>query len=420
MVSIIRDTPFRAAYVVHKPADDPNADRVAVYLIVQTGEADLTGPQGMLHYVEHLAWLDATKRSARSADRDSNAWTNQLSVGYWLAGTRADLPRMITQLSRVFDPITLRPSFVRQERDILLREYDLRIRDNMDARVAEDLSRAIYRGTGYARSPLATPLDISSLGVDAALALHRRTHRPGNAVLVVYGNVSDDAVAAAIPDLPKGPRSPARRVPFTAKLPRGKPSDSILRFPDPDASPHIVWRRIIRLDQPQQIDLLAARLALLRDVLDTNLPGGLAGPLRFDAFIARRFSISLSALDESHVEMIFSAEPDEGVSLNRLKTSFEAVLASSARAGIPAATYTRVRKRFSDYWPEWLDRQKLARWMAGYVVDAVSARKTPLDVVQLGKLDSRITRDDLNDLLRQLVSGGRTVVAFVGNEGDLN
>jgi len=420
VVSTITGTPFRATYLIHKPVDDPNADRVAVYVIVQTGAADLKGPQGLLHYVEHLAWLNAIGAQARKADRDTNAWTNRMSVGYWLTGVSEDLPNLIRQVSGVFRPITLDRTFMRQERDILMREYDLRRRNNIDARVGASLSRAIYLGSGYARSPLGTPQEINSLSMDEALALHKATHRPGNAVLVVYGNVTGKQLRAAIPDMPHGKPTVTAPPPFKIKPLAGKDHQITLRFPDPHAVPHLVWRRIVRLDQPQQIDVLTARLALLRDILNTNLPGGLAGPLRFDAFVTRSFSIFLSALDERHVEMVFSAEPDMGVTLVEVKTAFETALAASTASGIPPETYTRVRKRFSDYWPEWLNRKKLAIWMASYVVDSLSVQSKPLTVSEIEKIDDQLTRESLNRLLRKFGTDGRTVIAYVGTKGELN
>ncbi|MGD7552013.1 hypothetical protein ACQCP0_25565, partial [Ralstonia pseudosolanacearum] len=84
-----------------------------------------------------------------------------------------------------------------------------------------------------------------------------------------------------------------------------------------------------------QIDLLDARLDHLRDMLDTNLPGGLAGPLRFDARIARDYRLHLTAIDERHIELWFQASPDTGVSLPGLRAGFEAALAKSAATGIP-------------------------------------------------------------------------------------
>jgi hypothetical protein len=56
------------------------------------------------HYTEHLAWLPNIGKDSRPEDRDSNAWTNDYAVGYWLSGPPEDLPDMLRRLKVVFDP----------------------------------------------------------------------------------------------------------------------------------------------------------------------------------------------------------------------------------------------------------------------------------------------------------------------------
>ena len=61
----------------------------------------------LAHYTEHLAWLPNIGKDSRPEDRDSNAWTNDYAVGYWLSGPPEDLTDMLRRLKGVFDPIDL-------------------------------------------------------------------------------------------------------------------------------------------------------------------------------------------------------------------------------------------------------------------------------------------------------------------------
>jgi hypothetical protein len=79
------------------------------------------------HYTEHLTWLPNIGKNSRPEGRDTNAWTNDYAVGYWLSGPPEDLPDMLRRLKVVFDPIDLPQAFAETERDIILREYDLRV-----------------------------------------------------------------------------------------------------------------------------------------------------------------------------------------------------------------------------------------------------------------------------------------------------
>ncbi|HFQ13403.1 MAG TPA: insulinase family protein [Gammaproteobacteria bacterium] len=410
MPAHIDNSPFRAAWLIRTP----DTDRVTAHLIIQSGEADQTGPPGLMHYAEHLAWQNAIGSESRPEDRDTNAWAESLATGYWLSGDKSDLVELISTLARVLEPIELPRDFMEEERDILLREYDLRFGDNTDARVARALRRVVYEPNPLARPVLGTRPGIAAFEPEDAVALHTQTHKRENTVLIVIGDVSVRELRAALPDLPAIAAAPPLPPPFSL----GPPGETVLRFRDPDADTHMVWRRIVALDEPQQIDLLGARLALLRDILDTSLPGGLAGPLRYDAFVTRAFDIELWPLDERHIEMRFTAWPDEGVSLAEMRRAFEAAFEATARAGIPAETFARVRERFETFWPDWTDDKEAADWMAGYVIDTVSARREPLDVNEIKALKTKLERAPINALLGSYLRGGRTVVAFVGKQGE--
>jgi hypothetical protein len=53
------------------------------------------------HYTEHLDWLPNIGKDSRPEDRDSNAWTNDYAVGYWLSGPPEDLIDMLRSLPQL-------------------------------------------------------------------------------------------------------------------------------------------------------------------------------------------------------------------------------------------------------------------------------------------------------------------------------
>ena len=367
------------------------------------------------HYLEHLVWLNAVG-AERAADQHSNAWTSDIAVGYWLSGVREDLPKLLEKLKGVFEPIDLPPAFAEQERDILLREHDLRVGDDVDAKAAIEMEAFLYQGNQIADDPIGTPETIRALTYDEARSIQAATHRAERARLVVIGNVSERELAKAIkkagfPDL-DAKREEIAPPPFDLAAPEA----TTLRYPDSNAAPRMVWRRVVTLPEPVQFDLLEAQTALLRDILDTNLPGGLAGPLRFDAEITRSFDIRIWPIDEDNIEISFAALPDSGVTLAALRTAFEDTFARIARNGIPEATYARVLKRFDDYWPDWEDADRTARWMARYTLRRVASLRQPLGADDIRRLPDRLSRAALDSLLHQLAGRGRKAVAFIGPE----
>jgi hypothetical protein len=369
----------------------------------------------LAHYTEHLAWLPNIGKDSRPEDRDSNAWTNDYAVGYWLFGPPEDLPDMLRRLKVVFDPIDLPQEFAETERDIILREYDLRMANNPDAQAAEEMEAFLYEGNAIATSVIGTPDQIKALTYDAARAFHAETHRPERARLVVVGDVTERQLAKAMaeagfPDLDAN-RADIAPPPFTLAAPETR----IFSYPDPNAAPRMTWRKVVALAQPVDFDLLEAQTALVRDILDTNLPGGLAGPLRFDAFVTESFGISIAPVNETHIELIFSAEPDQGIGFAAMQSAFETALSASAK-GVPAATYERVRERFKGFWPDWSDDEETARWMANYTFSRVSTLREPKSERQMRKIDAQIDAADINTIIAALAGPGRTAIAFIGTD----
>lgn len=367
------------------------------------------------HYTEHLAWLPNVGKASRPEDRDSNAWTNDYAVGYWLSGPPEDLPDMLRRLKVVFDPIDLPQEFAETERDIVLREYDLRMANNPDAQAAEEMEAFLYEGNAIAASVIGTPTEIKAVTFDDAKAFHAETHRPERARLVVTGDVTERQLAKAMaeagfPDLDAN-REDIAPPPFTL----AEPETRIFRYPAPAAAPRMTWRKVVALAEPLDFDLLEAQTAFARDLLDTNLPGGLAGPLRFDAFVTKNFAISIAPVDETHIELIFSAEPDKGIGFATMQSAFETALAASAQ-GVPTATYDRVRERFKGFWPDWSDDEETARWMANYTLSRVSVLREPKTERQISKVDAQIEAADINAILAALAGPGRTAIAFIGTD----
>lgn len=384
-------------------------DSIAAHVVFPNANASAVA----LHYAEHLTWLNAIG-GERSADRHSNAWTSDTAVGYWLSGAPEDLPELLETLEGVFDPIDLPREFADQERDIVLREYEFRMANNQDAQAAEVMEAFLYEGNAISASSIGTPEEIMALDYDDARAVHAATHLPENARLVVIGDVSKQQVRRAMRDAgwPEAEPTDVEPPPFDLAA----PDTTTLRYPDSEAAPRLIWRRVVTLPEPVQFDLLDAQTALLRDILDTNLPGGLAGPLRFDAAITRSFDVQVWPIDKDDIEISFAAAPDAGVSLAELQTAFEATLFEVATGGIPEATYSRVLDRFDGFWPDWEDEDEASRWMADYVIDRVSNLREPLSERELQRLHRELSLDTTNALLRQLAGEGRTAIAFIGPE----
>lgn len=387
----------------------PDAPDVTVHVVIPIPNA----PPALAHYVEHLAWLGAFGGQDRSVDRHSNAWAMPGAVGYWLSGQPRDLPEIFQSLNRLFEPLDVPDAFAEEEKNILLREYDMRVRSRPMSRAHEMMDAYLYDGNQAAVSISGTPEQIRALQYSDAKTFHGRTHRRETARFVVTGNVRPRDVQRALEPL-NWPAAEAVSPMSLTLMGQGRE-----QFVVEDSVPQYVWRRVVELPEPTDFDVLQTEVDFLRDALDTTLPGGLAGPLRFQSAITSRYSLRISALDEQHIEMQFIAKPDTGVSLMQVQTAYEEVLAQIAADGLPRETFDRVLLRFEDYWPDWDDARDVARWRAGEFLRRVEGMRVPLDIAGLRGLHDRISLERINMLLRSLAGSGRTAVTFIGPEGEL-
>lgn len=386
------------------------SQEVQVHVIVGHGNPS----SGLAHYVEHLAWLNTVGAKQRSADRHSNAWTNAYAAGYWLSGNPDELSDILQTLSGLFGTLEIPAEFATEEREIILREYEAHMVDKPDAQAAEAMSAFLYAGNTLASSMLGTPDDIRGFSYDDARALHATTHRPENATLVVTGGVTQREVSRALKavDWPAKQSADAESEPPTFEL--AEPADTLLRYPEKEVSARLILRHVVALPEFISFDLLEAHALLLANILNANLPGGLAGPLRFNNAIARGFDVQAWPLDERHIELRFRAAPDSGVSLSAVQKAFKETLAEISGTGIPDETYQRVLNRFEDFWPDWEDDDDAARWMADYTLERVAALRQPLPLSDVKRLEQQLSHQTINSLLNEITGEGRTAVAFIG------
>ena len=406
------------------PADPARASdppRTTAHLVVLAGERDNAGPAGLAHYAEHLAWHSMARRGAvLDGDVDTNASTDLLATAYRLDGPAPELDRTLATLALALEPIELPTPFARDELGIVEREYDLRVRENVELGLRLEGARLAHGNRWPARPVAGTPESLARLTPGLAKAWHARTHRPGNAVLVVHGAHAPDDVAAAVArafgDAPAdgagggsgsgpgdGPIVPPAYVP-------GPPGHETVERVEPRLeTPALVQSRLATLDGPIEPVALDARLAVLHGALDSTRPGGLAGPLRFDDFVAAAYALDLVALDARHLELRFRARPDRGVALGTLRERYEAALAGTARDGLPALSVERARAVLLDRLDA-LERPDEAVLEA--TLSAVARRVPPVSNAAWRAHLEAVTPEAANALLDALADAPRTVTVL--------
>ena len=364
----------------------PDASRLHVFQRDETDRLDVhvfipyrAEIPGLAHYVEHLAWLGATKDWASLRLGRTGAWTTPHAFHYWISARNSSLDELLGTIGGVFGPMALAEQYALSERGIILREYRQLEFENPWHRIYERINAELYSGNPAAVPVLGDPEDIGALDLPLARKMHADTHLISNAVFVIDGNIAEDAALRALRGLglpEAGANGAAIHRPAFSLAPGER---IVIRLARDALPPQVVWRRIIRLAEETPYEVLASRAGLLAMILAANRPGGLVKTLQFDQAAARTFNIWLHAIDGRHVELGFIGRPDRGVTMTGLVEAFEQALAQTASAGIPQATYDQVFRQHARKWPDWDSRSEVSRHMKELALARLSEWRPPPD-----------------------------------------
>lgn len=400
---------FSEAILIH----DPDLNDSYLYLVFPSGEASNTFDEGLAHYVEHLAWLSANGGDQNEEMRDSNAWTNHFSTGYWLKAASDDLANGLKTLSFVAAPLNLVEEFALEERGIVLREYDFRVAERPLFTVYRDMDLAIYGNGALARSVIGEPDVIAEFGLDTALSLHEKTHSLSEATLLVFGDLSVAQLEAALKSLPIEEVDRRPSDPDSIDL----ADDGVLKDRVAVSIPELsedtfLFRKLVPLEGCATAASCEVLVQLAEDALGSSLPGGLAGPLRYDQFVARSFAFSIAIIAGRYVEVSFVGVPDANISLERLEDEFLAAFQSTLLDGFSQETFDRVRSRLADQLDGVLERDRPS-YNRDLVLEQLMSAAPIFTLDDKAKAVEDVRLEDVNIFLSSLLVDGREVTRLV-------
>src|SRR5580698_9142064 len=168
----------------------------------KVGSADETpGKSGLAHFLEHLMFKGTAKHPAGEFSQtvlkvggNENAFTSTDYTGYFQRVPREELGSMMEFEADRMTGLVLRDENVLPERDVVLEEFNMRVANNPDARLTEQIMAALYLNHPYGRPVIGWHHEIEKLNREDALAFYRRFYAPNNATLVIAGDVNADDV----------------------------------------------------------------------------------------------------------------------------------------------------------------------------------------------------------------------------------
>lgn len=204
---------------------DRRAPVVTHMLWYKVGGADeQPGKSGIAHFFEHLMFkgtetYPAGEFSQRIAEigGQENAFTANDYTAYFQKVSPDALEIMMTYEADRMRNLVLSDDVVRPERDVVLEERRARVENDPGSILSEEVNATLYQNHTYGIPIIGWMHEIETLSRADAIAFYERFYSPGNAILVVAGDVEPDIVLALAKKtygkIPAGDGPPPRKRP---------------------------------------------------------------------------------------------------------------------------------------------------------------------------------------------------------------
>ena len=385
----------------------------------KVGSADETpGKSGLAHFLEHLMFKGTAKHPAGEFSRtvvqvggNENAFTSTDYTGYYQRVPRDQLARMIEFEADRMTGLILKDENVLPERDVVLEEFNMRVANNPDARLTEQIMAALYLNHPYGRPVIGWHQEIEKLDREDALAFYKRFYAPNNAILIIAGDVEANEVRPLVEKfygpIPAQPSIPARRVRPQEPVPA---APRTVTLSDPRVEQTSIRRYYL---VPSSTTAAAGESAAL-DVLAQLMGNGSNSYLYRALVIDKPLAISAgagyqgTALDPTQFQI--SVSPRPGVEFSQVEQAIDAVIADLAQNPPRAEDLERVKTQLIAEAVYAQDNQAtMARWYGGALTSGLSIE----DIRSWPQRIRAVTGDQVRDAARKWLDKKRSVTGYL-------
>jgi len=385
----------------------------------KVGSADETaGKSGLAHFLEHLMFKGTTKHPAgefsdtvRRVGGNENAFTSVDYTGYFQRVPREQLASMMEFEADRMTGLILKDENVLPERDVVLEEFNMRVANNPDARLSEQMMAALYLNHPYGRPIIGWRQEIEKLDREDALTFYKRFYAPNNAILVIAGDVNTaevrPMVERAYGAIPVQPAIAAQR---------HRPQE-----PEPAAArtvtlsdPRVEQEGLRRYYLVPSSTTAAAGESPALDVLAQLMGGGSNSYLYRALVVERPLAVSAGAgyqgtsLDPSQFSI--SVSPKPGVAFSQIEQAIDGVISDVIQNPARAEDLERVKTQLIAEAIYAQDNQAtLARWYGG-------ALTTGLGIDDIRSWPDRIravTAQQVRDAAQKWLDNKRSVTGYL-------
>jgi zinc protease len=348
----------------------------------KVGSADETpGKSGLAHFLEHLMFKGTSKHPAGEFSQtvlkvggNENAFTSVDYTGYFQRVPREQLGKMMEFEADRMTGLILKDENVLPERDVVLEEYNMRVANNPEARLSEQVMAALYLNHPYGRPVIGWHPEIEKLGREDALAFYKRFYAPNNAILVIAGDVDVNEVRPlaeqTFAKVVAQPAIPARRVRPQEPEPV---APRTVTLADPQVEQPTVKREYLVPSATTAAAGESPALDVLAQLMGNGSNSYLYRALVVDKPLAVNANAGYQGTSLDATQFSISAAPKQGVDFATVEQVIDSVIADLAKNPVPAEDLERVKTQLIAEAIYAQDNQAtLARWYGGGLTTGLS------------------------------------------------
>ena len=407
-VVVIED--HRAPVVVHM-----------VWYKAGSGEED-PGLSGVAHFLEHLLFKQTKTMEAGEFSRivaenggSDNAFTSYDYTGYFQRIAADRLPLMMKMEADRMVNLDLGPDDILTERDVIIEERNQRVENSPDALFGEQRRAALFLNHPYGRPIIGWRHEMDSLSLEDALAYYRQFYAPNNAILIVGGDVTAEAVLEFAKQtyglIPANPNL----------LPRERPQEPPqisarrMKYSDERVAQPYVTRTYLAPERNPGDQSVPAALTLLAEILGGGQTSVLTQKLQLEAQNAVYTTAFYSGTAFDKTSFGFLIMPSEGVSLGEVEAALDQALVEFLKEGPDPDKLKRLKRQYRA--AEIYARDSVQRLANSYGVALTSGLSLD-DIHEWPDILQAVTTDDIMAAAKLVLKEQTSVTGWLMKPGE--
>ncbi len=385
----------------------------------KVGSADETpGKSGLAHFLEHLMFKGTAKhpqgefsQTVLKIGGNENAFTSTDYTGYFQRVPREQLGRMMEFEADRMTGLVLKDENVLPERDVVLEEYNMRVANNPDARLGEQIMAALYLNHPYGRPVIGWRHEIEKLNREDALAFYRRFYAPNNATLVIAGDVDAAEIRPIVErtfgQIPAQPSIAPRRLRPQEPVPT---APRTVTLADPNVQQTMLRRYYLVPSATTASPQESAALDVLAQLMGSGSNSKLYRALVVDRSLAVSASAGYQGTALDPTQFMISAAPKPGVNFADTEAAIDGVIADMQQNPVSAENLERAKTQLIAEAIYAQDNQAtMARWYGAALTVGLSIE----DIRSWPDRVRAVTAEQVRDVAKKWLDKKRSVTGYL-------